>query len=426
MKRIAMLAAALTASVAMADKQIVATFQLANVDKVAQSAAKVLEMSGIGGIGPMLVAQLPQSDITNFCGTSRMVFVAEGENANPFALGRGFAPGQPALPENVLARFELTTAAAPFLERLVAAAQKDGNISAADAKKFNELIKGLQGARIDVSMNDAGIEIYAVARGSEGSKLLEFCGGTLDASPLAFAEGAPAAALAGSCKYGMDAAEAINKLLAIFARNGAPAIDFLKASTKNGASRIDFDPKAFVAHMTSDKTGEAMAKLDISKLKKEIEDFKAGLGEAKPGEKSRAALYIAGDTSKESAQDAFARILPEASGVKCTSAGVVKAYAVAKSLFAAFAGNPAMDANGIFAKLVPALPPVENSGIGVMMWKEGCEAKFRARISTAEIRGIGSSIAVSLASKAAAGGAIQNAAIIEDDDDDEDDEDDDD
>ena len=51
MKRIAMLAAALTASVAMADKQIVATFQLANVDKVAQSAAKVLEMSGIGGTG---------------------------------------------------------------------------------------------------------------------------------------------------------------------------------------------------------------------------------------------------------------------------------------------------------------------------------------------------------------------------------------
>ena len=309
-----------------------------------------------------------------------------------------------------------------FLGRLIDLASKEAekkNGSQVLTEQYRRIIGGVEGLSIDVGVGDDGVTMRGAIKTSAGSDLAKvgqkrhgadvFAQATSDALSLeAYAEDA----------FGSPKREMIKVAMDFIASKGFKT-DFLNAIQKTESFTCCIDLPALVKYIEGEG-GETFSKLDPDACVAEWNKATGAIDYKVEGPAYSASMAIKGFKPKFPLSQRFAKTIPEVSGKPLCTLTVSSFYTFARAVATQLA-----DTQAGLAEFKPMLATLPEDGVGAIAsacWREGDDLRYVARISSDEIRSVGT--AANLAIGAVMAQAMSAMSACDDDDDDCDDDED--
>ena len=408
MKRFATAAlAALAAAAAFAAREQISSIQLAPVEKLTQSIVKFFDACGNSAFGPMVAMGVAGGETTNCCGTSRWVFSVDPvdckNTSEIFDTIEKKSEKAAALPNGVCIRVVLEKKAMDLAVKSLEEIKDTEDckeLCSGDSEELVAYLKGCNGAKLDIAFGDGGLSFdFEIDSPELAAKAAEspFKGG----NPLAFAKGHPVLAVASAKGAGRGAMDVWKRFSEALAKRNIKTTGFVKASIdQDGNERFDLDVKAAIGYFKGEGEKAVEEAFESDSFLDEMRVAMSGGKSEKP--EVRAAFYVKGIESGETAANAFSRILPESAGKPVAQACVANYYEFLKCVAASMKESGDKNAK-MLESILPVLPETGGSGIAAMCWSEGGKLQILTRITPVELRGFGMGISAAMAASAAHG-----------------------
>jgi len=260
-----------------------------------------------------------------------------------------------------------------------------------------DALAGIDSFSAGIKVGDAGIDLDICAKTVAGTEMAKVGLVSLPADPLAFAGPDAISASSDAGLRNVDPAEAWNAIVSILKRHGLDVSSFITLASTPAAAHLKFDVKALVKYATGPATN-ALAKIDVDKLTEEVKNCKVFDIPLKAADKPQnTAFSVAGYKPKFTAAQRFAATFPEAKGRPLFGAGVISLSAFLQAVVPAIMAElPEKDRAGI-QPFLAFMPQEAGAGIGVMQWRDKDRCHFVLRISSGELKGIGTAVTAAMA-----------------------------
>lgn len=285
--------------------------------------------------------------------------------------------------------------------------------------KYKNLLAGMEGCSFELGVGDDGISMRGAIKTAEGSEMAKIGRKTLGANALASAvQDAVAIEAYAEDSFGSTKREVAKAVLDFVASKGFKT-DFLNAVFGAETLTCCIDLPALVTYIKGEGS-ETFSKLDPQQFVSEWSKMYSGLEYKVEGPAFVTSAAIKGFKPKFPLSQRFAKTLPEAAGKPLSLVEVTSLYTILKAAAAQLAD--VCDEVKEFKPLIATLPDEGAGAIASASWREGGDLRYIARISSDEIRSVGT--AANLAIGAVMAQAMSAMSACDDDDDDCDDDED--